>query len=279
MKNLFVLLACFGVFLGPLGAQETNGQLINLKTLKLSKKNTVHVISPEPIRYVDISSQKIAGDIPMENVLRLKVKSDSLNKEDLESELGSITVAGDNYMAQFRAVASNDDIELLAPVRYEIAPSDMVPLESSDFMLSRSQMKTLSYHLLSVPNKKPRRKEEKYGIGMYLNSISTIGDFIFLDMSFVNKTNLSFRPDQLRFFIEDKKITKATNVQSVEIDPIWQFHPFDLIKKKNRNIYVLKKITFPGTKVLRINLTEKQISGRTIDLKVRYNDILNANSL
>lgn len=281
MKNVILFLsALFLMAAVPTYAQSgTDHLLANLKLIKLSKGNTVHVISPEPIRYVDISSKKVVADIPIENLLRLKIAPDSLNVDPSENELGSITVVGDNFMTQFRAIKSPNDIEIQAPVLYEINPLSTIPLEPLDFNLSRTQMRSLSYGLLSMSDNHPLRKKEQFGIGICLNSIRTIGDFIFLDISFVNKTKLSFRADQLRFFIEDKKITKATNIQSVEIQPIWQFQPFDLLKKKYRNIYILKKVTFPGSKILRINLTEKQISGRTVDLKIKYNDILNADSL
>lgn len=281
MKNVILFLsALFLMAAVPTYAQSgTDHLLANLKLIKLSKGNTVHVISPEPIRYVDISSKKVVADIPIENLLRLKIAPDSLNVDPSENELGSITVVGDNFMTQFRAIKSPNDIEIQAPVLYEINPLSTIPLEPLDFNLSRTQMRSLSYGLLSMSDNHPLRKKEQFGIGICLNSIRTIGDFIFLDISFVNKTKLSFRADQLRFFIEDNKITKATNIQSVEIQPIWQFQPFDLLKKKYRNIYILKKVTFPGSKILRINLTEKQISGRTVDLKIKYNDILNADSL
>ncbi len=281
MRNLFLFLsAIFLLAATPTMAQSGGDHLLSdLKSIRISKGNTVHILSPEPIKYVDISSKRVVADLPIDNLLRLKIVSDSMNLDDSGTELGSITVVGENFMTQFRALKTGKDIEAQSPVLYEINPLSTVPLEPSENSLSRSQMRSLSYTLLTQSGNRPKRKEEKFGIGIYLNGIRTIGDFIFLDLSFVNKTNLLFRPDQLRFFVEDKRIIKATNVQSVEIEPIWQFQPFDLLKKKNRNIYVLKKVTFPGNKILRVSLTEKQLSGRAIDLKIKYQDILNADSL
>lgn len=281
MRNLFLFLSAIILLAAtPTMAQSGGDHLLSdLKSIRISKGNTVHILSPEPIKYVDISSKKVAADLPIDNLLRLKIVPDSMNLDDSGTELGSITVVGENFMTQFRALKSGLDIDTQSPVLYEINPLSTVPLEPSENNLSRSQMRSLSYTLLTQSGNRPKRKEEKFGIGIYLNGIRTIGDFIFLDLSFVNKTNILFRPDQLRFFVEDKRITKATNVQSVEIEPIWQFQPFDLLKKKNRNIYVLKKVTFPGSKILRISLTEKQLSGRAIDLKIKYKDILTADSL
>ena len=41
---------------------------------------------------------------------------------------------------------------------------------------------------------------------------------------------------------------------------------------------VLKKLTFPNDKVLTIEMSEKQISGRTITLEIDYEDVLHADS-
>ena len=114
--------------------------------------------------------------------------------------------------------------------------------------------------------------------GLTLNHVYTIGHNIFLDLTYKNETNLAYDIDELRFKIEDKRINKATNVQSIEIKPIWQLYPGTNFKKTFRNIYVLKKVTFPENKVLNIELTEKQISGRVITLPVKYKDILKADT-
>ncbi|RYZ31815.1 MAG: DUF4138 domain-containing protein, partial [Sphingobacteriales bacterium] len=39
------------------------------------------------------------------------------------------------------------------------------------------------------------------------------------------------------------------------------------------------KITFPGNKVLHIELSEKQISGRVITLNITYQDVLDADTI
>jgi hypothetical protein len=43
-------------------------------------------------------------------------------------------------------------------------------------------------------------------------------------------------------------------------------------------VAVLKKMTFPNDKVLTIELSEKQISGRTISMTIDYEDILSADA-
>ena len=41
---------------------------------------------------------------------------------------------------------------------------------------------------------------------------------------------------------------------------------------------VIRKMTFPNDKVLTIEISEKQISGRTIAVNIDYEDVLNADS-
>ena len=77
---------------------------------------------------------------------------------------------------------------------------------------------------------------------------------------------------------EDKKQTKATNFQSIEILPLMQVNKNLVFKKNYRNIFVFEKFTFPDEKVLTIEISEKQISGRTITLRIDYADILHADA-
>ena len=71
---------------------------------------------------------------------------------------------------------------------------------------------------------------------------------------------------------------QATNQQTVELKPALLLDRSLSFKKGYRNVVVLKKMTFPNDKVLSIELSEKQISGRTISLKIDYEDVLSADS-
>ena len=113
---------------------------------------------------------------------------------------------------------------------------------------------------------------------MRLNNIYVVGEYIFVDFSVENLTNLQFDIDELRFKLQDKKQQKATNVQTLELKPALLLDRSLSFKKGYRNVAVLKKMTFPNDKVLSIELSEKQISGRTISLQLDYEDVLSADS-
>ena len=273
---ILFLLCCIGF--SAHSQHATEALLGTLPELTLHRGHTLHILSPEPIQYVDIASRHVSGDLPLENVLRIKLHEDTTETQHLDYELGTVTIAGDNFMAQYRLTAPLWINDTSIPAMMEIKPEHTRPLEISEIGLSRSQMKNLALGLLTKSVRRPVRSTGDHGVGIALNGISTLGDYIFLDVSFTNTSNLSYNIDELRFFIEDKKITKATNVQTVEIKPLWQYQPLTEFKKKHRNVFVLKKATFPGSKVLRVSLTEKQISGRTVNLKIKYGDILKADT-
>ena len=113
---------------------------------------------------------------------------------------------------------------------------------------------------------------------MRLNNVYSVGEYFFLDFSIENKTNIRFDIDQLRLKLNDKKTSKATNVQTIELTPSLVLDNTESFLKGYRNVIVVKKLTFPNNKVLTIEMSEKQISGRTISLNIDYEDVLGADS-
>ena len=113
---------------------------------------------------------------------------------------------------------------------------------------------------------------------MLLNNVYVIDDYIFLDISIENLTNLPCNIDAMKFSIEDKKIYKATNNQSILLTPLYALNNQTKIRKNYRHIFVFEKFTFPNSKILKIRLIEEQISGRVIDMKVNYSDVLQADT-
>lgn len=279
MKTLFLMLSLLTTGIINLIAQEKAGTYREeLPKIVLDGKSSLHIISPEPIRYVDIATHQVIGDIPEANVLRLKRIKDSIGIADSETgDLGVVTIVGESFMAQYSLCFFEHVPGLGAAASFEILPQHTKPL-AVPVELTTPELKRHALTLLSKRRPVAIRKSSSYGLLAELGGVYTVGDLVLLDITYYNSTKLGYAIDELRFKIEDKKITKATNVQSIEIKPIWQLYQHSTFKKQYRNIYVLKKTTFPDNKVLHIELSERQISGRTLTLKVKYKDILNADT-
>ena len=240
-----------------------------LPDVHLPVKGDLHFVSPEPIQYVDISDKNIEGDLPLPNVLRLRFKKDTCLNEAI------VTIAGEKFIAQYHIlpVTSTENQKI------EIQPADTRPLDISGIGLSHPQLKKLAYDLFTSSTHHTISAAKAFGIKAALHHVYSAGDYLFLDISYKNKTNLKYDIDDFRFKIDDKKVTKASNIQSVEVKPELALFDVPAFSKYYRNIFVLKKMSFPGNKVLNIELSEKQISGRVITLSISYKDVLEADTL
>jgi hypothetical protein len=60
-----------------------------LPEIEITEGINLHIISPEPIQYVDLSTQKLTGDLPTTNIARIKITDtpDSDGKEKVKSLL------------------------------------------------------------------------------------------------------------------------------------------------------------------------------------------------
>lgn len=262
------------------GYAQQNGTLLKsqLPKIYIDEEISLHFLSPEPIQYVDISTENMIGDIPLENVFRVKAIRDSVsNLNGYNKSLGVVTIIGQKFIAQYDLWYAYDERQLKTQI--EILPIHTSPLEVGKIPMSDQELRYFSIEAFKEKKKDNITKSNQYGVTCQVNSIYTVDDYIFLDISFTNKTNLKFDLDQLRFKIEDKRITKATNVQSIEIEPEYQLFTPESFEKKYRNIYVFKKFTFPNSKVFTIELSESQISGRTLSLEIKYADLLAADTL
>lgn len=263
-------------------AQDYANKKAELPIIYISKDLSVHFRSPEPVQYVDISTNDMIGDIPVENIVRIKYFLDSTENKEVPahfSDIGVITIVGQSFIAQYKAVYLADPQASTLSASIEIRPEHMKPLDFPEITMTNYELKHYAYQLFLLKPTWNSVSSKSTGMEARLNNIYSMGDYIFLDLSFKNNTNIKYDIDQLRFKIEDKKIVKATNVQEVEVTPIFKLNDQKYFKKNFRNIYVFKKFTYPNGKVLNAQLTENQISGRKIELKIDYKDLLNADSL
>ena len=287
IKNLINNMIC-GIFLfssaSTFAQTETpEKRVTDLTILEISKGISLHIISPEPIQFVDLSTDNLTGDLPSENIARIKITdvqdADSLayKKNISLNDLGVITIVCQSYMAQYKV--NYLDFKRNAVTNIQIQPEDMQPLEYPKMAFSSTELQKFSLNILRQKTvNKPIREVKSLKLKMQINNVYVVNDYIFLDMAFLNSSNLGYDIDGLKFSVEDKKIYKATNNQSIALNPVYQLYNQKQFRKSYRNIYVFKKFTYPNSKVMKIRLMEEQLSGRAIEMKVKYSDILNADT-
>lgn len=280
MKKLIILTAIIIAALQTYAQKVTLADGIrksDLPVIYLPDSLSVHFISPEPIQYVDISSGSIIGDLPVKNILRIKYRTDSV-KRIIPGD-AVVTIVGEKFIAQYRIIYAAYSGGGAIQTNVEINLKDTRPIDVPGISLSQPELKKYAFSLIGKKPEKHLAHSKAYGIKANLNHAYTLGDYIFLDLGFENSTNLSYAIEGIRFKINDKKVTKATTVQSLEIKPDFTLFASPAFKKHYRNIFVFKKFTFPGNKVLQAEMSEQQLSGRVITLDITYKDVLEADTI
>lgn len=233
---------------------------------------TTHIIMPEPIKLVDISTQKIAGNQCADNIVRIKPVEKMFEHE----LIGTVTVIGERNMVQYDIVYTLQPFHAYSV--YKVSNIELNRYSNPGISMTESEMARFSYAIYNSPRKFYGLKQSKYGITIRVNNIYTLNDYFFIDYSIENKTNIKYDIDDVRIKLTDKKQSKATNSQTVELSPVWSLNKAKSFKKAYRNVIVIDKLTFPNEKILSLEVSERQISGRVINVNIDYSDILNADS-
>jgi len=273
MKKI-ILLSCFICSTNLLFSQVIN-KSADMKVLKVNEQVSTHITVGEPIDYVDISTDKLVGDIPIKNIMRIKpILEDEPYKNG--EVLALITIVTERYKIQFNCVYTDNRDEASSNV--DIKTEDMESYVNVNVNMPEIEMRRLAWSIWNSGHKYFDVSRELYKLRITLNNIYTFRGLFFIDVSIKNKTNIEYDVEQIRFKIEDKKQSKATNFQQIEIEPLLSINEGETFVKEYRNIYVFDKFTFPDEKVFTIEVAEKQISGRTVILRIDYADVLNADA-
>ena len=246
----------------------------------INREVTTHIVMPENIKMVDISTTKIIGNQCTDNIVRIKpyLENDSISSEGYsENELlGTLTIIGERHIAQYDILytESPDCASTIYNVSYNETQSYINP----EVSMPMAEIARYAWAVYGSRRKFNQIVSDKNGIRAYINNIYSIGDYFFLDYTLKNRTRIAYDIEEIRVKLTDKKETKATNSQMVELHPVFTLEQTKRFRYGYRNVIVIRKMTFPNDKQLTIEMTENQISGRTISLKVNYSDVLSADS-
>lgn len=266
--------------------------MIGFNTMKANERIyvnsdvTTHIVMPERIKMVDISTTRIIGNQCADNMVRIKpyVPTDTLadfsqkeNKKEIYSEgelLATLTLVGERHIAQYDIIYTA--YPSLAATIFQVPYKDTQSYVHPDVSMPLSEMARYAWAIYGSERKFNQIVTKANGIKAVVNNIYTVGDYFFIDYSLENKTKIAYDIEELRVKLTDKKEAKATNSQTIELTPVFSTNYAKKFKKHYRNVLVLPKLTFPDEKVLRLEISENQISGSVVTLTIEYEDILHA---
>ena len=268
-KTIGALLMC-AVSVLPVRAQQTYEEM---EQLTVNEQVTTVITASEPIRFVDISTDMVVGDQPINNTIRLKPKEGAHADGEV---LAIVTIVTERYRTQYALLYTTRLQE--AVTDKQIQQEEKIAYNNPAVSMSTEDMTKYARAVWNSTARIRNVSTKQHRMVMRLNNIYAVGEYFFIDFSIENRTNIRFDIDEMRVKLTDKKQSKATNAQMIQLTPALVLDNSKSFKYGYRNVIVLKKMTFPNDKVLSIELSEKQISGRNITLNIDYEDVLYADS-
>lgn len=245
-------------------------------TLKVSEIKTTHLVCPGRVDYVQAGDYSLvqAEVVPeVSNLVRIRAT------RPFEKET-SLTVVCDARIYSLELIYGSD-----APITYPVESfASQDAMTYSGEIMPDYLLKDLSDQVLDKHRKNYRkRKTEKEGIKIRVNSIFLKNDALFFELGITNKTQMAYDVERFYFWITDKRQAKATNVQEYQITPDYQRNRVIRIPGGTtvREVFVFEKMTIPDQRILKIELNEKALgnTGRKLSLALKNKDILKARKL
>ena len=211
-------------------AQETYQEL---EQLTVNEEVTTVITASEPIRFVDISTDKVVGDQPINNIIRLKPKEGGHADGDV---LAIVTIVTERYRTQYALLYTTRLKE--AVTDKEIRKQEKTAYNNPAVSMSTEDMTRYAWKVWNSPAKFRNVASKAHRMVMRMNNIYAVGDYFFIDFSVENETNIRFDIDEIRVKLADKKLSKATNAQVVELTPELMLQGNKSFKYGYRNVGV-----------------------------------------
>ena len=244
------------------------------KNLQIGYSKTTSIVFPYAIKSIDKGSldvlmQKAKG---VENILLVKAAKENFNQTNLT------VVTADNrlYVFVLNYDESCPDLNIKADNTAVVSGNILFSMENDN------QKKIEQYAGLALSKKKKLEglKRSRFEMKLDVTGIFIHQDVLYFRLLLGNNSKINYEIDQLRFFIRDRKKSKRTASQEIEVMPLYTTSASSVIPDKSEVniVYAVSKFTIPEKKYLTIQLIEKN-GGRHIEIDVKNNDLINLDVL
>jgi conjugative transposon TraN protein len=256
-------------------SQDTQLFVINPFPLEITYHKTVNLVFEYPIRSVDKgSADLLARKAPgVENILQIK----AARKDFIQTNLTVITTDGrlHSFVVDYTDLPNQLNIEVVTGR----APAAGHPATLVDG-INQAELNTYIQHAASMPSAKRLAKDQSHSAKLLLTGIYIKQDVIYYRLKLINRSQVSYEPESIRFFISDKKTVKRSSSQQTEIKPYNAFENNVSVPSGQIQVLVfaLPKFTLPDQKQLIIQVMEKN-GGRHLKLTVKNRRIIRARTI
>ena len=247
-------------------ARETVFYEEQYKNLQIGFSKTTSIIFPYTIKSIDKGSaevlvQKAKG---VENILLVK----AAKQHFFQTNLTVVTSDGKLYVFVLNYDDSCPDLNFKAENAVAASRDVLFSLENEN----QKRTEQCAWSAYSKKKKISGLKKSKYQIRLEVNGIFIQQNVLYLRVVFENKSKINYDIDQFRFFIRDKRKSKRTASQEIELEPLYATSSSSVIPYKSEiiKVYALEKFTIPENKYLTIQMIEKN-GGRHLEVDINNN--------
>lgn len=263
ITGIMLLLSSIRTFAQEMVTSEIEPQKI---TIAFSK--TTNLIFPYAIKTIDKGSRDVLVQkaIGVENVLQ--VKAGKMNFA--ETNLTIVTADGSlySYILNYSEKPTGLNIKVqkaeITPKPVAVfsadATNDVVQLNAEKVSLKRKTMDKVN--------------DDNNGALIDLKGLFVQENELYFQFDLRNFSALNYDIKALRFFIRDKKKSKRTASQEIEVNPVYILGNTKIIRSNSEQVLVVvvPKFTIPDKKIFIVQMQE-QNGGRNLQLEITNKEI------
>ena len=145
-----------------------------LNTIYVNKDVTTHLIMPETIKLVDISTDYVVGNQVNDNIVRIKPDT-ILADGDMAAV---VTVIGERHIVQYKLVYSV--LPNIVHTRFDIPYSDTQEYTNPDVNMSVAEMSHYAIRMFNAKRTVKNIHSKKDKMKAWVNHICSAGDYFFI---------------------------------------------------------------------------------------------------
>lgn len=245
--------------------------------IELTLNKTTHILFDSSIRYVDLgSSDIIASKVESaENVLRLKATSSDIT----QTNFTVITQSGLFY--NFNVNYSDNPENLNYDLKKLQTEKERLNSNILFQEFGQTSPTLVDYFLESIVKRDKsflNISDSSFGIKVQLKGIYTQEGKLYFHLSWQNKSNLDYHLDYVSFKLLDKKLSKKSTIEQIDLKPIKSYRDINVVKSHQsiENVFVLDAFDLSNYKILRIDINSDMLWQ---SLRVSHRDILKAKKI
>ncbi len=249
--------------------------------LEVSFNKTTNLVFPLSIKSVDRGSQDIIVEkaVGVENILRVKADVKTFEETNLsvitnDGKLYSFLVNYNNNPSYLNVSITNvAPVNITVSVQKEVGP---IPRE----LMNEQSLKTYSQKAISQKSNIHWVYDEASRMSLALTGFYVKDNTMFCRLRIGNDSRINCDIDQFRLYIRDKKQSKRTATQEIEILPLYTLGDTSCVKGKSKQTLVIAvpKFTIPDGKYMVIEIMEHN-GGRHLALRVKNRHVVKAKGL